>query len=191
MTFVLHQLQRPNYPCTARGSNPNLIVDPKMETGVHRSFCRFVFTSTLRWSYALQMRAIKTVYLLAALEALTACPVREPFYSLRGTITLTNLNATGNAAISVQGSHFYATSVAVPAASNGIQSLNYSLSGVASGVYSVSVTVNAAKVNSSYYVLSNNGVQIRVGAIGYGQVWTITTQALLLDSNFQLDVAMQ
>ena len=135
---------------------------------------------------------MKILCALAAVGALSACAMNAPLYTLNGVISLTNLNATENATVIVQGSHYYAASLVVPSADGGIQSLPYSFSGVASGVYTISVTVDAPAVNSSYYVLNNNGVQIAVDPVKFEHVWwTITTNNVILSSNLQVDFAMQ
>jgi hypothetical protein len=139
------------------------------------------------------MRAIKNLCALAAVGVLSGCAINAPLYTLSGTISLTNLNATDNATVIVQGSNYYTTSIVVPPAdSNGMQSFTYSFSGVASGVYTISVTVNAPAMNSSYYVLNNSGVQIAVDPIKFEHVWwTITTENVILNSNLLIDFGMQ
>lgn len=137
------------------------------------------------------MRTIKNLCALAAVGALSACAINAPLYTLSGVISLASLDATGNATVILQGSHFYTTSPAVPNTS-GIQSFTYSISGVASGVYTILVTIDAPGVSSAYYVLNNNGVQIPVEPIEYQHVlWTITTENVILSSNLQLDFNMQ
>lgn len=134
------------------------------------------------------MRGMKKLCALAAVGALSACAVNAPLYTLSGVISLTNLSATGNATVIVQGSHYYAASLA----DNGISSLPYSFPGVAAGVYTISVTIDAPAVHSSYYVLNNNGVQITVDPIKDQSVyWTVTTENVILSSNLLVDFFMQ
>ena len=114
--------------------------------------------------------------------------------TISGTITLTNLNATGYAYVTATiASYPYSTSVLVPAAVAGVQTLTYSVGGLPAGTYTVTLAVGSpnAGVSGSYQVNGGSAVSYPPARTGAGPyTWTMTVSSLSVSANVQLDAAM-
>jgi len=115
-------------------------------------------------------------------------------YTISGTITLTNLSATGYAYVTAAfASYPYSTYVLVPMAISGVQTVTYSVGGLPAGTYSVTLAVSSpnAAVSGSYQVNAGSAVSDPPASAGTGPyTWTMTISGLSVSANVQLDAAM-
>jgi hypothetical protein len=138
------------------------------------------------------MKALKILFVLVALGALAGCSTggSEPTYTVHGTVTLEYQDATGDVSIVVtHGSDTYSVAVPAPAV-GGIQTLTYSVSGVPTGTYTVTLSYATARaIDYAYYVLNNDGVQLSPASFSNdGLTTTMATEAITVSDDLQLDV---
>ena len=155
------------------------------------------------------MRFLAGLAVLAGLVALSGCnaPYSYPGYNntggsgtggsgdtISGTIVLTNLSATGYAYVTATVSSYpYSTSVLVPIAMSGVQTMTFSVGGLPPGTYSVTLVVYSpnASVSGSYQVNAGSAVPDPPARTGTGPyAWTMTIGSLAVNANVQLDAAM-
>lgn len=149
-------------------------------------------TVLLKWTAALVMGL--------AMIALAACPSNlavSNTYTVSGTVTLTNIFASGNATVTVtQGGSNYTVSVAIPTSVNP-QTLTYSIPNVPSGNYSAAIVFQSTYGSvyawySDYYSL--NGTQSTdppaISPSGPPYTWTESIPSLSLNSDTKIDLVL-
>jgi len=114
--------------------------------------------------------------------------------TISGTITLTNLSATGYAYVTAaMASYPYSTSVSEPPVS-ATQTLSYSVANLPSGTYSVTVAITTTKASptsgSCTYTVDAGSPVADLPAVTGAYTWTMTVSSLPVNANVQLDAAM-
>jgi hypothetical protein len=143
--------------------------------------------------YLQPMKASRFLFVLAALAVLAGCPTatNSPTYTVHGTVTLTDLSATGNATVTVtQGANSYPVSVAVPAGNP--QTVSYSVPGVPAGTYSVSVSIVTPNsgLSGSYQVNGGAAQSVTAQPSGTGPyTQTVAVASIVVSVDIQLDAS--
>jgi hypothetical protein len=161
---------------------------------------------------AVKVPAVFAVFaILAILAVLSACNgVYTPYnyggnnnggmsgsvYTLSGTVTLTNLAATGYAYVTATAAGYpYSAAVLEPAAASGVQSFTYSVTGLPAATYTVTVAVMTPSATPSStlctWTLNSGSAVLDSPSVTGAYTWTMTVGSVSVTSNATLDVAMQ